>query len=359
MIISRASLIFPLLVSIYIVLNINGFLKIIRNRRVVPSEFKMLFLFIVVHTIIYVAFNLQSIGFGTEMGDANDEGFAYGKSSSGIVIIRYFLFLIFSLFLTIAIGNDRNLKVFSTSFSLGFMLTIFLGAFHGYNDALVRFSGGLQDPNAMAFDGLISFLFSFYLFSKYKNGIYRFFLVLSMTVSIIAVLLSFSRGAYLALLVWVLLYLHHQGIFKSIWKAIVVCSIVGTLGFFVMQQLGVDMEVIDTRLSIEEMRENKGANRMLIWEAYLSNIDKYVITGTGINNSPIIMRGNKLGLPENYQSHNLYIQFFAEFGIIGLLLYLFYWYGYIREYRKTRNNYYILMTMGGGIFSCHLLPEYR
>ena len=97
-IISRASLIYPAFVAIYIVSNYKSFKRFVRSQQIVPKEFKALYLFIIIHTIIYLIFNFQSIGFEIESGEVNDAGFAYGKTESGIVIVRYFLFLIFSLY---------------------------------------------------------------------------------------------------------------------------------------------------------------------------------------------------------------------------------------------------------------------
>lgn len=122
--------------------------------------------------------------------------------------------------------------------------------------------------------------------------------------------------------------------------------------------MGIDVEILKDRFSIEEMQENKGANRGYIWEAYLSNTDKYFVTGMGIGNSPKVMQGNKQGVAENYETHNLYLQFFAEFGIIGLLLYLRYWNNFMKQYRRTKGSNYILMTMGGNV-NRYILPKYR
>lgn len=135
-----------------------------------------------------------------------------------------------------------------------------------------------------------------------------------------------------------------------------VAIIVGTTA---VRFLEIDTEMIETRFSIDEMKENKGANRGLIWEAYLTNIDKYFVTGMGIGNSPSIMKGNKQGVSETYESHNLYIQYFAEYGIVGLILYLLYWRDYIRQFKRTKIDKWFLMSMGEGISCCYLLPQYR
>lgn len=346
-VISRASIIYPALAAVYMFFYYNSFIRSVRGKQIVPKEFKWLYVFILIHSIIYISLNFQSIGFGSEMGTTNDEGFAYGKTESGIVIIRYFLFLLFCLYLTVAFDNEYKLKIFAISFVIGFMCTILLGgAFHSYANALVRFSGGVQDPNVMAFDALVALIFSVYLYKSNKMFAIRMFLIVSFVIELLAVFLSFSRGAYLALAIWTLLYMIHKGLWRNIWKVIMGLVIFSIIGYMAMRNLGIDSEIVETRFSLEEMQEKKGANRGLIWETYLTNFDKYFVFGMGIGNSPKVMIGNKLGVSEAYESHNLYIQFFAEYGFIGLLLYLLYWRGYMHQNRRTQGNNYILMTVG-------------
>ena len=189
MILPRASMLFPLLVVVYIIWNFIPFLntierrrivktirgkktvKTVLRRRIVPREFKYLFVFVVIHTLIYVSLNFNSFSFSTEMGNANAEGFSYGKSGSGTVLVRYLLFLLFSLFLSVSLSKERNIKVFSLFYSLGFCGTILLGgASHGYASSLIRFSGGLQDPNAMGFDGLIALMFTLYYLNCFRTN---------------------------------------------------------------------------------------------------------------------------------------------------------------------------------------------
>lgn len=346
LIISKASLIYPALVSVYIFVYYYSFIEVVRNRQIVPHEFKILFLFILIHTFFYVVFNAESIGFGTESGDANDEGYAFGKTDNGVTMIRYFLFLLFSLYLTVALGDEKKLRVFAIFYVLGFVCTVVGGASHSYQNAFVRFSGGLQDPNTMAFDALISFVFSLFLLNRTQTKWSQYLLIISIVIEIFAVFLSFSRGAFLALMIWMLLYAWRKGILQNIWKWLIILVFFLVIGNFTVKMMDIDTELLEARFSLEEISEDKGANRGLIWEVYLSKMDEYFVTGMGMCNSPQVMVGNDQGVAENYESHNLYIQFFAEFGFVGLLLYLLYWRGFIKEYLRTQDDYYILMTMG-------------
>lgn len=345
-IISRASLIYPAFVAIYIVYNFNSFKRIVRSQQIVPKEFKTLYIFITIHTAFYLLFNFQSIGFGTELGNANDAGFAYGKTETGIVILRYFMFLVFSLYLAVDFRNEDKLRTFSYAYIIGFIFTIVGGAYNSYTNALMRFSGGLQDPNSMAFDALVAFILSMYLFHTNLSKTAKFFVIFSIIIDLLAIFLSFSRGAYLALFIWYLLYFIRKGVFRTIGRIILGFGLFVMIGLIAVNKMGIDVEILQERFSIEEIQENKGAKRGYIWEAYLCNADKYYITGMGIGNSPKVMQGNKQGVAENYETHNLYLQFFVEFGIVGLLLYLRYWKNYIKEYRRTKDKYFILFSVG-------------
>lgn len=215
-VISRASFIYPAFVAIYIVCNLISFKSIVRSQQIVPREFKTLYLFITIHTALYLLFNFQSIGFGTESGNANDAGFAYGKTESGIVILRYFMFLVFSLYLAVVFCKEDKLRTFSYAYITGFIFTIVGGASNSYANALIRFSGGLQDPNSMAFDALVALILSVYLFHTNFPKIAKVYVMFSIMIDLLAIFMSFSRGAYLALVIWCFLYFFRKGLIRNL-----------------------------------------------------------------------------------------------------------------------------------------------
>jgi hypothetical protein len=347
MISSRISLVYPVLVALYIVMYYTSFQKEHKSKQIVPREFKALFLYILIHTIIFSILNIDSLGFGSERGFENDEGYAYGDDSKGNIIIRYFLFLLFSLYLTVTLRDVKKMRTFAFFYALGFSFTLFLGAFHAYDNAMIRISGGLRDPNAMAFDAIVSLILTIYLLKEHCNTrITRLLAVVSIIIDVSAIFLSFSRGAFLALAIWLFLYIILLGILKNIGKIIIAISVFVLTGYVLVRSMNIDTELIEARFSVEEMRESKGANRGYIWKAYLSKWDTYFVTGMGMANSPKVMRDNKEGVAETYETHNMYILYFVEYGFLGIMLYLLYWLGYIRQYRRTSGNDILLMSLG-------------
>lgn len=113
-----------------------------------------------------------------------------------------------------------------------------------------------------------------------------------------------------------------------------------------MKKMQIDSDVLKARFSLEEIKESKGSTRGDIWAAYLSSINKYYILGVGFNNSPSVIKGNTQGVDERYETHNLYLQFLVEYGFIGFLLYLLYWLGFIKLFKRIRGPVFFLYSMG-------------
>lgn len=345
----RVTFIYPSLILIYLIFNLDIIAYLLfGKKKVIPSQFKWLYLFITIHTFFYVLLNINNISFGLDYAGQNEEGFTYGISHNGNTIIRYFFFLVFCVVLSQSFQRLKYLKVFSSFFVIGFCLTLILnGASHEYGN-LYRYSGGLKDPNTMAFDGIISLMFSLFLYAESKSPIVKIkklLLLVSIIVETIAITFSFSRAAWLTLVIFIILYFLRRR-FKGITKFILAFIVVVIVSQVMIKKYSISTDVIKTRFSLKEMEETKGANRELIWETYISRIDDYLLYGTGIGNSQTIIAENREGLAYDYETHNLYLQFLVEYGVFGLLLYLLYLFGIIKTYRKTNGSFYYLICMG-------------
>ena len=150
----------------------------------------------------------------------------------------------------------------------------------------------------------------------------------------------------MALFIWSILYFCRIGLSKHLWKIVIALFILIFAGGVIMKKMQINSDVLKARFSLEEIKESKGSTRGDIWAAYLSNINKYFVLGAGFDNSPSVIKGNTQGVDERYETHNLYLQFLAEYGIIGFLLYLMYWFGFIKLYKKIRGPVFFLYSMG-------------
>lgn len=341
-ILPKANLVFPALMAIYMLLNSNLFLKRINKKQpIVPKEFKYLFLYILFHTLIYILFNLSSISFNTVSEvRVNEDGLVYTEESNGVSILKYFVFLVFCLFLTNTFSQRRYLNVFAVFYVLGFVGTIFFGAYDVYG-GLVRVTGGVGDPNYMALDALVALMFSFYIYGRSNSRTAKNFIILSIIVELFGIIVSFSRASYLALIIVAILYLYRSGIVKNIMKLFASLVVLVFVNNYAINKIGVDTEILISRFSIEQMEESRGAKRGFIWEAYLSNMDTYFITGTGMRNTQVAIRNNNQGVADNYMTHNTYLQYFVEYGIVGLFLFLLYWKNFIQSTRNGSDSFFL------------------
>lgn len=87
---SSASTVFPVCVFGIIVLSI--FFRVKLQRYQLPEAFKAFFIFIFLHTLVYVMLNPSVLSFGTSETIVTGDNFVQGKTSSGDAILKFFMF---------------------------------------------------------------------------------------------------------------------------------------------------------------------------------------------------------------------------------------------------------------------------
>ncbi|MBA4373992.1 MAG: hypothetical protein C0402_14170 [Thermodesulfovibrio sp.] len=146
---------------------------------------------------------------------------------------------------------------------------------------------------------------------------------------IFSIIITGSRGALLGLGAIFIVYVLSIKEKKSIVTILVVLGIVLmiTIPSFFIERL-------------EESVEKGGAGRTTIWLNGLKALDKYWITGAGLNNFPEAYR--EVGYFSPYSaglgraSHNLYLGMFVELGIVGFVLMLW---GIAKHYTSIRPRF--------------------
>lgn len=335
---SKASSVFPL--CVFCIIALSFFFKLKLQKHDLPKAFKVFLVFIFLHTIVYIILNPSVLSFGTTETSISGDNFTVGKTSSGDAILKFFAYGLYSciLFKSMCSGFVK-IPTYLLAFCCGFCSTILIGGYQNeYANALVRISGGLTDPNAMAVDSLVSLSFSLYLLNevKVKTKIIRGIFFFMTAVSAYALIMSFSRGAILALSIMALIYLKRKYQFVKI----IFCSIFIFLIFFITYKYIIPSdfrEILSMRFDFEEAKETGGSNRTGIWTAYLARWMYYFITGTGFGNCPSVLRQHSAGVEVslNYVTHNQYLLYFVEQGILGFIFYLNYIIRGIKEIEKA------------------------
>lgn len=351
---SSASSIFPL--CVFGIIALSFLFKLQLQKYNIPKAFKLFLVFMFLHTLVYVILKPDILTFGTTEYSVSGGNFTVGKTSSGDAILKFFIFGLYSciLFKSMCSGLVK-IPQYLLAFCCGFCCTILIGGYQNeYANDLTRISGGLTDPNAMAVDSLVALSFAVFLLKniKIKISFLNFFKLLLVAIPAYALVMSFSRGAMLALIVVAIMFLKRR--YKLI--KIIPCCVFGLLIIYIFYQFIIPndfREILNMRFNFEEAKKTGGANRVGIWTAYLERWIYYFITGTGFGNCSSVLQQHSLGVNVslNYVTHNQYLLYFVEQGLLGLILYLNYIIKGIKEIEKTSKEmlFLVLPFMGYAI----------
>lgn len=335
---SSASSIFPL--CVFGIIALSFLLKLQLQKYNIPKAFKFFLVFIFLHTLVYAILNPDILTFGTTESSVSGGNFTIGKTSSGDAILKFFTFGLYSCILFKSMCNGFvKIPQYLLAFCCGFCCTILIGGYQNeYANDLTRISGGLSDPNAMAVDSLVALSFAMFLLKniKMKMKFLYFFKFLLVAIPAYALIMSFSRGGMLALIVMAIVFLKRR--YKLI--KIISCCVFGLLILYILYQFIIPndfREILNMRFNFEEAKETGGANRVGIWTAYLERWMYYFITGTGFGNCSSVLLQHSFGVNVslNYVTHNQYLLYFVEQGLLGVILYLNYIIRGIKEIEKT------------------------
>jgi O-antigen ligase len=135
---------------------------------------------------------------------------------------------------------------------------------------------------------------------------------------LVAVILTFSRGAWLALLFMSLyIIIRSRGFRKMIPVLIVSVILICASGVY---------GLILLRINTTSGYDPAVAGRMVLWSSALNIIKDNLLTGVGMNNFRIVKYS--YGTPLMFypgkimSAHNVYLEIFADFGILGIIAFL-------------------------------------
>ncbi len=170
------------------------------------------------------------------------------------------------------------------------------------------------DPHLFSLFLNLSLPFVFYSFVKTKE---KFYLLISFFI-FLAISLSFSRAAYLSLLLGLIFLFLRSNFFKKV-LAKPVPFFAGIL--FVLALLFAPNPISSRFLSSFDVSEGSNSGRIEMWKKGVEIIDLHPIGGVGLGNfsrfvNPSVDERNPI------YAHNLFLDFGAETGIISMLLLL-------------------------------------
>ncbi len=220
------------------------------------------------------------------------------KAVTKILYSSGLIFVVISLMLYV-LGNERN--------QLG-------GTYEG---PIYRLTGTIVDPNIFGIFVSLIYGLSLYGVSLKKKKYY-----LSLFLSVIAIVLTFSRGTILGILFSTVVF---SISFKllTIKRSLNIILILMTLVFIfiyigediILEKMGMSFfEIVEMR-----MEDTTGTGRLIIWRNGLKLFEDNPLFGVGLYN---FQSYNTRFFHNNFFAHNTFLEVFVENGLIGGFLFL-------------------------------------
>lgn len=196
-----------------------------------------------------------------------------------------------------------------------------------------------SDPNITAFIFTIFCFISLLDLKKVRN---KFVFITSLLI----VIFTFSRGAYVSFAIGFLVYLYLKKsvIKRNLFKIII--SLFAIIGLVLIGNNITNGEILNTiLLRFQGTSSDGGSGRISLWINALNIFYKYPIFGIGINNT--LSYNLSHGFSTVY-THNTYLQILSETGIIGFLLYSVFFYQLLKKslnIYKMNNKYFAFVCI--------------
>jgi O-antigen ligase len=264
----------------------------------------------------------------------------YRRGAFEFVFTKYIVTVLFLFLFYKIIDDGRKITNIIWVACLGTSLYLVSALYRGeMGSGRLKF-GDMFDPNDLAFFALSFLPFNILYISRNDPWWKRLVSLMNITVSILIVLMTGSRGGFIALGVVVLmLFLTRSEIIGKSDKMIVVIfavvaivyggSTIDFSRFQTMTQIGEDYNVFDETGRIE------------IWKRGLGLMLSDPLTGVGVScfSEAIGQQRKELGLQELWQApHNSLIQIGTETGIFGLILFLLISYKTFKIFGSMKNK---------------------
>lgn len=184
----------------------------------------------------------------------------------------------------------------------------------------LRAYGTFGSPNALGIYLATVFVLGIILILKTSDIRHRLVLLLGQVIIFAALFFSFSRGAYLGLLVGVLVLAWKNKKNIVFLQQLATYALVALVFFFSFQNLLFARANLDNRLESKSISE-----RLTQWQDFQVIFSQHQIFGVGPGNYPVALRAIHAEASANYFSpvHSIYLLFVGQFGLAGMLAVIF------------------------------------
>lgn len=236
------------------------------------------------------------------------------------------------------IENKKQFKFILYVFSIAAVITAFYGLYQYmfgdlysqawldkemFEDIKMRVYSTFENPNVYGEYLILAIPIIAGLLWTEKGVFKKLFWLGSLGVTMLALVLTFSRGCWLGIILAIGL------LAIMIDRRFILLGIVALLFLpFVLPE-----SIINRFLSIGNMGDSSTSYRVYIWMGTLAMLADYWFSGIGLgitsfNTIYPIYSYNNISAPH---SHNLYLQLVVEFGIVGLIIFLGMLYNFYKE----------------------------
>ena len=285
-----------------------------------PKSYNLLVLLIIVHTCVTYGYLFpDEFGFAVDTNTPIDESTTMVEQQRGILVARYFVYLLFGYALASAVRTRHDLVLMALALGTGFCIMMAAGTRAAMSDMGLRSAGGFLNPNSFGQVAMIVvFLSMLVLLTKGVGPIAKGLGTVNLLVGLFGLVSSVSRSAMGALCIGLGVILWYLSFSKRL-KLLAVGGLVGSC-----VALSIPAETWNTltsRLSADYVIETRGGQR---WDTnldYLKRFPKYAATGVGLWRAVEVTKDSYTTW-KVFPPHNAYIQILVEFGCVGLLLFI-------------------------------------
>lgn len=332
-----------------------------------PKSYNFSILFFLVHAILFYIFVYPDIEFGIiGIKKIRYSNLFVMQEANGIKLLRMLLFMIFAYNMPYLLKSKQNKFYFALIYLLGLSVSSMISNNYILSQfgSVFQFSGGFLDPNYYSMYVLFGFWLSLYIISLNDEKPFRFLKVISyifMFACLYWILIASSRGIILALIFGIIVFLCFFRPFKKAFKIVFILILCILTILIINPEIRKNLTYrfhpqcnqnsSDSKKYISNQQYIfEGSGRLEIWNEYLAAWQDYFLLGQGELKSTNIITKSSV-LPPDKVTHNTFLEILVEYGIFGLLLFLFSFFSFGKIiYLGWKNNKFGFNPILGGIF---------